>query len=64
MIPCPFGDCGREIKDRPDNMRAHLKTTHFRFGKTERGGKNIRFSMKDSMRLGLRAEDPRWQLLI
>lgn len=64
MISCHFEECGKEIKDRPDNMRAHLQTTHFSYGKTERGGKNKRFSMKESMEKGLHLEDARWALLL
>ena len=64
MIPCHFISCNRKIKDRPDNMRAHLQTTHFRYGKTERGGKNRRFSMKDSMEIGRMLDDARWALLL
>lgn len=64
MLPCYFAECERKIKDRPDNMRAHLQTTHFNYGKTERGGKNRRFSMKDSMEMRLKSEDSRWTLLL
>ena len=65
MLPCSFApECSRKIKDRKDNLRAHLQATHFKYGKTEKGGKNKRFSMKDSMHRGLRSEDPRWTLLL
>lgn len=66
MIQCQFGTefCKKSIKDRPDNMRAHLKHTHFTYGKTESGGKNKRFSMRHSQEMGLRLEDERWTLLL
>lgn len=65
LLPCCFApDCNQRIKDRQDNLRAHLNSTHFKYGKTERGGKNRRYSMRDTMALGLRNEDPRWTLLL
>ena len=64
MLACCFPECTRKIKDRSDNMRAHLQVTHFKYGKSERGGKNSRFSMKKSMDMNLRSEDVRWTLLL
>ena len=65
MLPCKFApDCKMTIKDRPDNMRAHVQTTHFKYGKTERGGKNRRYSMRASLDKELKPDDERWTLLL
>ena len=51
-LPCPYAPhCEKRIKDREDNLNAHLLTTHYKYGKTERGGKNVRYSLQSSMDL-------------
>ena len=54
----------RRIIARNDNYKAHYTKTHFTYGATEKSGKNIRFSMKRSIKEGLRDMDYRWALLL
>lgn len=68
---CKFPNCldkktgkQREIKARLDNLKAHYSKTHFRYGSTEKGGKNKRRSMKAAQELGLGHLDHRWDLLV
>ena len=70
MFPCVFKDCKdkedkrKAIKGRNDNFKAHLKNTHFKYGATEKTGKNKRKSMKESVEAGTRDRDFRWDLLL
>lgn len=72
-LPCAFYDpsdpdgghsCKQTIKDRQDNMRAHLQTTHFKYGKMPKSGKNVRKTMKQSLEHGVRIDDHRWDKLL
>lgn len=70
-LPCVFDGCKdrkadkhREIKARNDNLVAHYNKTHFKYGSTEKGGKNERKSMKEAHEMGLCASDQRWTLLL
>ena len=69
--PCAFDDCvdrrtgmRRTIKARADNLKAHYDKTHFKYGNSEKGGKNSRKSMKEAHQMGLRDFDYRWTLLL
>ena len=71
MLPCQFEGCKdpktgkhREIQARPDNLKAHYTKTHFKYGNSEKGGKNQRKSMKAAWEMGLHIYDPRWVLLL
>lgn len=71
MHPCAFDGCKdrktgrhREILARSDNLRAHYTKTHFRYGSSEKGGKNERKSMKAAHDMGLHEYDDRWTLLL
>ena len=71
MLPCAFHGCKdrktdghREIQSRSDNLKAHYTRTHFRYGITEKGGKNERKSMKAAQEMGLSIYDERWTLLL
>ena len=71
MLPCVFDGCKdpktgkhREIQARPDNLRAHYTKTHFKYGNSEKGGKNQRKSMKAAWEMGLHFHDQRWALLL
>ena len=71
MLPCQFDGCKdrktgkhREIQARPDNLKAHYTKTHFKYGSSEKGGKNQRKSMKAAFEMGLHIYDHRWQLLL
>ena len=71
MLPCKFDGCWdrkkekrREIMGRFDNLKAHYKQTHFRYGSSEKGGKNERKSMKVAQEMGLGIYDHRWTLLL
>ncbi|CAD6581272.1 MAG: hypothetical protein ASARMPRED_000566 [Alectoria sarmentosa] len=71
MLPCAFHGCKdpktnerREIQARLDNLKAHYTRTHFRYGITEKGGKNERKSMKAAQEMGLGIYDERWTLLL
>lgn len=56
---------GEKVKPRPgiqsrhDNLLPHYRT-HFKYGINEKSGKNKRLSMKESLAIGLRNEDERW----
>ena len=69
--PCAFRGCldrktgkHREIKARSDNLKYHYTNTHFRYGGSEKGGKNERKSMKAAYEMGLSIYDGRWTLLL
>lgn len=71
MHPCEFAGCidrktggHREIIARLDNLKAHYTKTHFRYGGSEKGGKNARKSMKAAHEMRLSAYDDRWKLLV
>ena len=71
MLPCAFPGCKdrkldkhREIIARFDNLKAHYTKTHFKYGSTEKGGKNERKSMKAAQEMGLSIYDQRWTLLL
>ena len=71
MHPCQFDGCNdrktgkhREIQARPDNLKAHYTKTHFKYGNSEKGGKNQRKSMKAAWEMGLHIHDQRWALLL
>lgn len=71
MLPCAFDGCidrrtggPREIICRWDNLKAHYTKTHFKYGSSEKGGKNYRKSMKAAHEKGLSVYDPRWTLLL
>lgn len=71
MLPCAFEGCKdrrtgrhREIQARMDNLKAHYTKTHFRYGNSEKGGKNDRKSMKEAYEMGLSEYDSRWTLLL
>lgn len=71
MLPCGFDGCinpktgkHREIIARLDNLKAHYFRTHFRYGGSEKGGKNKRKSMKAAHEMDLSVYDARWTLLI
>ena len=71
MLPCKFHGCidpktrgPREIIARPDNLKAHYTKTHFRYGISEKGGKNERKSMKAAYEMGLHVYDCRWEQLL
>ena len=71
MLPCVFPGCKdrktgkcREIQARHDNLKAHYTKTHFKYGSTEKGGKNARKSMKAAHEMGLSVYDHRWTLLL
>ena len=70
MHPCKFDGCidrkkgqRREIIARLDNLKAHYTKTHFKYGTSEKGGKNDRKSMKAAHEMGLSTYDLRWTLL-
>ena len=70
-LPCAFAECWdrkkkehRKILARPDNLKAHYKETHFRYGNSEKSGKNERKSMKVAHEMGLSSYDLRWELLV
>lgn len=71
MLPCAFDGCydrktgrRREIVARFDNLKAHYNKTHFRYGNSEKSGKNERKSMKAAHEMGLSIYDSRWTLLL
>ena len=71
MYPCEFSGCidrktgkHREIIARLDNLKAHYTQTHFKYGGSEKGGKNARKSMKAAHEMRLSAYDDRWKLLL
>lgn len=71
MHPCAFAGCTdrktgrhREIIARADNLKAHYTKTHFKYGNSEKGGKNARKSMKAAHEMDLSAYDLRWTLLL
>ncbi len=71
MHPCAFDGCidrkkgqPREIIARLDNLKAHYTKTHFKYGSSEKGGKNDRKSMKAAHEMGLSIYDARWTLLL
>ena len=71
MLPCVFEGCidrktkkRREIQSRQDNLKAHYTRTHFKYGSTEKGGKNGRKSMKAALEMGLALYDRRWEFLL
>lgn len=71
MHPCEFAGCidrktgrHREIIARLDNLKAHYTKTHFKYGGSEKGGKNARKSMKAAHEMRLSAYDDRWKLLL
>ena len=70
MLPCAFDGCKdragrhREIIARFDNLKAHYTKTHFKYGSSEKGGKNERKSMKAAHEMGLNGYDFRWTLLL
>lgn len=71
MHPCKFAGCkdrktgGRlEIIARADNLKAHYTKTHFKYGGSEKGGKNARKSMKAAHQMELSLYDNRWTLLL
>lgn len=71
MLPCEFPGCidrktggQREIIARPDNLKAHYLKTHFKYGSSEKGGKNVRKSMKEAHEIGLSEHDSRWAILV
>ena len=71
MHPCAFAGCKegktgkhREIVSRLDNLKAHYTKTHFKYGSSEKGGKNERKSMKAAHEMGLSVYDNRWALLL
>ena len=71
MHPCAFAGCvdrktgkHRQIIARFDNLKAHYTKTHFKYGSTEKGGKNERKSMKAAYEMGLNLFDHRWHLLL
>lgn len=71
MLPCAFDGCidrktgkHRKIISRFDNLKAHYTKTHFKYGSTEKGGKNERKSMKAAHQMGLNAYDSRWAMLL
>lgn len=72
MHPCQFHNCKdrrtgkhREIIARLDNLKAHYNKTHFKYGNSEKGGKNERKSMKAAYEMGLSVYDNvRWALLL
>lgn len=71
MLPCAFQECKdtkadkhREIQSRFDNLKAHYTKTHFKYGSSEKGGKNERKSMKAAHGMGLSIYDHRWTLLL
>lgn len=68
---CEFPDCidkktgkHRIIVSRNDNYKAHYQNTHFSYGASEKGGKNRRKSMKESLTKGTRDVDYRWDLML
>ena len=71
MHPCKFAGCKdrktgrhREIIARADNLKAHYTKTHFKYGGSEKGGKNARKSMKAAQQMDLSGYDHRWTLLL
>ena len=56
--------CTKEFHDRPDNLKAHMKSTHFKYGVSEKGAKNPRYTMKYSMETNTRMWDDRWTQLL
>ena len=71
MLPCEFSGClnpktggQRQIVARPDNLKAHYVKTHFKYGNSEKGGKNERKSMKEAHEAGLSEFDSRWAMLL
>lgn len=72
MHPCKFHECKdrrtgkhREIIARLDNLKAHYSKTHFRYGNSEKGGKNERKSMKAAYEMNLNVYDNlRWTMLL
>lgn len=70
-LPCAFPGCidpktlkQREINSRQDNLKMHYTKTHFKYGASEKGGKNDRKSMKAAHEMGLSTYDHRWKLLL
>ena len=71
MLPCGFDGCidrqtgqHRSIVARYDNLTAHYTKTHFRYGSSEKAGKNRRKSMKAAHEKGLSVYDSRWTILL
>lgn len=71
MLPCKYDGCNdrktnerRKIRARGDNLKAHYTKTHFKYGNSEKGGKNERKSMKAAHKMGLGIYDQRWTLLL
>ena len=71
MHPCKFAGCKDrktgghlEIIARADNLKAHYTKTHFKYGGSEKGGKNARKSMKAAHQMDLGLYDHRWTLLL
>ena len=71
MLPCKFHGCidpkthrPREIIARSDNLKAHYTKTHFRYGISEKAGKNERKSMKAAYEMDLHTYDCRWDQLL
>lgn len=65
--PCLVPDCmekdkitHKKIKARKDNLAPHYQNTHFKWGNSEKSGKNRRISLKESHKLGLTNLDARW----
>lgn len=50
----------KKIKGRRDNLAPHYQNTHFKWGNSEKSGKNRRISLKESHELGLVQYDGRW----
>ena len=70
-LPCEFHGCidpkhgkQRKINSRQDNLKMHYTKTHFKYGASEKGGKNDRKSMKVAHEMGLNVYDHRWTLLL
>jgi len=66
-FPCEVPDCvekdkvtHKTIRARGDNLAPHYQNTHFRWGNSEKSGKNRRISLKESYELGLTQWDGRW----
>ena len=66
-FPCVVPDCmekdritHKTLKARGDNLAPHYQNTHFKWGNSEKSGKNRRISLKESYELGLASCDNRW----